>query len=50
MKDIKKYGEDDIYKDAPDLDPNLAWAEEEYWMKIIKNDSVERSFTFSTTL
>jgi hypothetical protein len=23
MKDIKKYGEDDIYKDEPGLDPNL---------------------------
>lgn len=44
MKDIKKYGEDDIYKDAPGLDPNLEWGEEEYWMKIIKNERFRNTF------
>ena len=44
MKDIKKYSEDDIYKDAPGLDLNLEWAEEEYWMKIIKNERFTNTF------
>ena len=44
MKETRKLNEDDIYKDAPGFDPNLEWVEEEYWMKIIKNERFRNTF------
>jgi hypothetical protein len=44
MKDIKNYSEEDIYKDAPGLDPDLDWDEGEYWMKIIAKEKLEKAF------
>ena len=38
MIDNRTAAEDDIYKDDHGLDSNLEWAEEEYWMEIIKNE------------
>ena len=43
MKETRKLNEDDIYKDAPGLDPELEWAEEEYWMKLIMKEKIEKT-------
>ena len=44
MIDNRTAAEDDIYKDAPGLDPNLEWAEAEYWVEIIKNERLANAF------
>lgn len=35
--------EEEIYKDAPGLDPELEWDEEEYWMKLITKEKIENA-------
>lgn len=36
--------EDDPYKDAPGLDPELEWEEEEYWVNIMMKERFEKTF------
>lgn len=43
MIDNRTVAEDDIYKDAPGLDPELEWDEEEYWMKLIMKEKIEKT-------
>ena len=43
MKETRKLNEDDIYKDAPGLDPELEWAEEDHWIKkLIINGKIKK--------
>ena len=45
MKETRKLNEDDIYKDAPGLDPELEWAEEDHWIKkLIINGKIKKAF------
>ena len=36
--------ENDIYKDAPGLDPEFEWEEEEYWLNIMMKERFEKTF------
>ena len=42
MIDNRTVAEDDIYKDAPGLDSKLEWDEEEYWLKLILKEKIEK--------